>query len=71
MPILYELKIEQLIVWIFRVKINQEKLKKDENKQFFYLISKFQETGNKKIFIDLLHKIQLYIKYKRWTINKY
>lgn len=69
MPKLYEIKIEQLIVWIYKVEIKEEKLKKDNKKQFFYLIYKFQKAIEIKekqtILLELLYKIQLYIKNAR------
>lgn len=64
-PKFYLLELEELIVWIYNVNIKEEKLKKDNKKQFYYLIYNFQKAENTKkqeIFLELLYKIQLYIK---------
>lgn len=68
-PKIYELTIEQLIVWIYKVEIKEEKLKMDNKKQFYYLIYKFQKEEKleikQSILLELLYKIQLYIKYAK------
>lgn len=68
MPKFSELDIKVLIIWIYKVEIKQEKLLKDNKKQFFYLIYNFQKEENEEkkiqLFINLLKKMQLYIKYK-------
>jgi hypothetical protein len=66
MPKLYEFDISLLLIWIYNVKLDKDKLLIDNNKQFFYLIYNFQEEKNEDLKIDilikLLKKIQLYIK---------
>ena len=66
MPKLYEFSLEQLIVWIYKVELKQEKIKKDEKKQFFYLIYQFQNaqtiSEQQSILLKLLKKFQLYLK---------
>lgn len=66
MPKLYEFTLEQLIIWIYKVEVNGNKIKKDEKKQFFYLIYQFQSAKTipeqQSILLNLLQKIQLYIK---------
>lgn len=66
MPKLYEIDWQILIIWIYKVELKAAKLKSDNKKQFFYLIQKFQneslEDKRLDIFIELLQKIQLYIK---------
>jgi hypothetical protein len=66
MPKLYEIDIPLLIIWIYKVELNENKLKNDKKKQFFYLIYRFQKEEfdelRIKILIELLLKIQLFIK---------
>lgn len=70
MPKLYEFTIEELIVWINKVEVKQDKLKKDNKKQFFNLIYEYQnviEIEKKQLFLlKILKKIQKYIKYARY-----
>lgn len=65
-PKLYEIDIQLLIIWIYKVELDENKLKTDNRKQFFYLIHKFQKEESDeiriKILIELLSKIQLFIK---------
>lgn len=68
-PKMYDLTLKLLFIWIYNVKINENKLKKDKNKQFFYLIYEFQKGEDlikkEEIILKLLKKIQFYIKYAK------
>ena len=68
-PKLYELELEELIVWIYNVKIKQNKFNIDNKKQFYYLIYNFQQAESiskkQEILLKLLYKIQLYIKHAK------
>lgn len=68
-PKFHLLEIEELIVWIYKVNIKQEKLKTDNKKQFFYLIYQYQQEENleKKqiLLLEILKKIQKHIKYAK------
>ena len=64
---LYELTIEQLIVWLYTVNIEAEISKKDKKKKICYLIKKFQKAQHsekEKLLLEVLHAIQQFIKIK-------
>jgi hypothetical protein len=68
-PNLMEKTLLEIIVWIYNVNIKQEKLKKDNKKQFYYLIYNYQQAKmikeKEEILLELLYKMQLYIKNAR------
>jgi hypothetical protein len=68
-PNLHEKTCKEILIWIHKVQIIESKLKKDNKKQFYYLIYKYEKEENiqekQKVLLELLYKIQLYKKNAR------